>query len=58
MDQIVVEARKGDKISDIVKLVGNKKDGFINGNEFAQMGKTTSYNMLSHVGNRVQLIYK
>jgi alanine racemase len=58
MDQIVVEARKGDKISDIVKLVGNKKDGFINGNEFAQMGNTTSYNMLSHVGNRVQLIYK
>ena len=58
MDQIVVEARKGDKISDVVKLMGNKKDGFINGNEFAQMGNTTSYNMLTHVGNRVQLIYK
>ena len=58
MDQIVVEAKKGDKISDVVKFIGNKKDGFINGNEFAQMGNTTSYNMLTHVGNRVQLVYE
>ena len=58
MDQIVVEAKKGDKISDVVKFIGNKKDGFINGNELAQMGNTTTYNMLTHVGNRVQLVYE
>jgi alanine racemase len=57
MDQIVVEAREGDKISDVVKLMGNKKDGFIHGNVLAQMGNTTTYNMLTHVGNRVELIY-
>ena len=46
MDQIVVEAREGDKLSDKVKLIGNEKFGYINGNEFAQMGNTTIYNML------------
>jgi alanine racemase len=58
MDQIVVEAREGDKVSDVVKLMGNKKDGFINGNEFARMGNTITYNMLTHIGNRVEIIYK
>lgn len=58
MDQIVIEAKKGDKKGDIVKFFGDKKKGFSNTlNAFAEMGSTTPYNIITHLGNRVQREY-
>ena len=57
MDQIVIQAKKGDKLGDIVDIFGKKNKHFFSGEEFAQMGHTTLYNMLTHIGNRVDHKY-
>lgn len=58
MDQIVIEAKKGDKLGDKVDIFGKKNKNFISGEEFAKMGHTTLHNILTHIGNRVDHIYK
>jgi alanine racemase len=58
MDQIVIEGKKGDKLGDKVDIFGKKNKNFVSGEEFAKMGHTTIYNVLTHIGNRVDHIYK
>jgi alanine racemase len=58
MDQIVIEAKKGDKLGDNVDNFGKKNKKFISGEEFAKIGHTTIHNILTHIGNRVNHIYK
>jgi len=53
MDQIVIEAKQGDKLGDSVNIFGKKNKNFISGEEFAKMGHTTIHNILTHIGNRV-----
>jgi len=57
MDQIVIEAKKGDKLGDEVDIFGKKNKNFISGEEFAKMGHTTIHNILTHIGSRVDHIY-
>jgi alanine racemase len=57
MDQIVIEAKKGDKLGDKVDIFGNKNKGFITGDELAKMGHTTTHSILTHIGNRVHHKY-
>ena len=57
MDQIVIEAKKGDKLGDKVDIFGKKNKNFVSGEEFAKMGHTTIYNILTHIGNRVDHKY-
>lgn len=57
MDQIVIEAKQGDKLGDKVDIFGKKNKNFISGEEFAKMGNTTIYNILTHIGNRVNHVY-
>ena len=57
MDQIVIEAKKGDILGDKVDIFGKKNKNFFSGEEFAKMGHTTIHNILTHVGNRVDHIY-
>jgi alanine racemase len=57
MDQIVIEGHKNDKLGDVVHIFGNKNKGFISAEELAKMGHTTLYNMLTHVGSRVDHKY-
>ena len=53
MDQIVLEAKKEDQLGDEVKVIGDPKKGFIAAHELASRGKTTTYNILTHMSNRV-----
>jgi len=53
MDEIVIEAKQGDKLGDSVNIFGKKNKNFISGEEFAKMGHTTIHNILTHIGNRV-----
>lgn len=53
MDQIVLEAKEGDQLGDEVKVIGDPKKGFIAAHELASRGKTTTYNILTHMSNRV-----
>lgn len=57
MDQIVIEAKKGDKLGDKVDIFGKKNKNFFSAEEFAKMGHTTIHNMLTHIGNRVDHKY-
>lgn len=57
MDQIVIEAKKEDKLGDEVDIFGNNNTKFISAEEFSKMGNTTVHNMLSHIGNRVDHKY-
>jgi alanine racemase len=57
MDQIVIEAKKGDKLGDCVHVFGNKNKGFITGNELGKMGHTTVFNILTHMSRRVGYDY-
>ena len=57
ISQIVIEAKKGDKLGDEVHIFGKKNKNFISGEEFAKMGHTTIKNILTHIGNRVDHIY-
>jgi alanine racemase len=57
MDQIVVQARKGDKLGDIVHIFGDKKKGFTSAIDFAEPSKTTAFNIVTHMGNRVNRKY-
>ena len=53
MDQIALEAKKEDQLGDEVKVVGDPKKGFIAAHELASRGKTTTYNILTHMSSRV-----
>ena len=57
MDQIVIQAKKGDKLGDIVDIFGKKNKKYLSAEEFAKMGHTTVHNMLTHIGNRVDHKY-
>lgn len=57
MDQIVIEAKKEDKLGDKVNIFGKKNKQFISGEDFAKMGHTTIHNILTHIGSRVNHIY-
>jgi len=57
MDQIVIQAKEGDKLGDNVDIFGRKNKDFISGEEFAKMGHTTIYNILTHIGSRVNHVY-
>ena len=53
MDQCVIEAKIGDKLSDDVHIFGKH----ITGIELAKMAKTTVFEILTHIGPRVHKIY-
>ena len=57
MDQIVIEAKKEDKLGDKVDIFGKKNKNFLSGEEFAKMGHTTIHNILTHIGSRVNHTY-
>ena len=57
MDQIVIEAKKEDKLADEVNIFGKKNKNFIYGEDFAKMGHTILENILTHIGNRVNHEY-
>jgi alanine racemase len=57
MDQIVIQARKGDKIGDEVRFFGDKKKGFTHPIDFAKSGEIAGLNLITHVGNRVNRVY-
>ena len=57
MDQIVIEAKKGDKLGDKVSLFGNKKAEKTQSlHDFAREGSTTPFNIITHLGARVKFI--
>ena len=55
MDQIVIQAKPGDKLGDEVRIFGDKKRGFISAVDFAGQTGTTASNIISHLGNRVNV---
>ena len=57
MDQIVIQARKGDKIGDEVRFFGDRNKGFTSPIDFAKPSGTTIFNMITHTGNRVKREY-
>ena len=57
MDQIVIQARKGDKIGDDVRFFGDRNKGFTSAIDFAKPSGTTPFNIITHVGNRVKREY-
>jgi alanine racemase len=57
MDQIVIQAKKGDKLGDEVRFFGDKKKGFTSLIDFAKPSGTTPYNIISHLSNRVKHAY-
>jgi alanine racemase len=58
MDQIVIEAKKGDKMGDKVHLFGDNKQGNNQTlHDFARDGLTTPYNIITHLGERVDIKY-
>ena len=57
MDQIVIQARKGDKIGDEVRFFGDRNKGFTSAIDFAKPSGTTPFNIITHVGNRVKREY-
>ena len=57
MDQIVIQAKIGDKIGDEVRIFGDKKKGFTSAIDFAKPSGTTPYNIITHVGSRVKHEY-
>ena len=57
MDQIVVQARKGDKLGDEVRIFGDKKNGFASAVDFAKPTGVTAFNITTHIGHRVNRKY-
>jgi len=57
MDQIVIQARKDDKIGDEVYFFGDKSKGLTSPIDFAKPSGTTIYNIITHVGSRVKREY-
>jgi len=58
MDQIVIEAKKGDKLDDIVHFFGDKKHGknqtlF----ELAKQSSGSPFDIITHLGERVNRVY-
>jgi len=58
MDQIVIQAKKGDKIGDEVRFFGDKNKGFVSAIDFAKPSGTTPFNIITHVGSRVKYVYE
>ena len=57
MDQIVIQAKKRDKMGDEVRFFGDKKKGFTSVVDFAKPSGTTPHNIITHIGNRVKHEY-
>lgn len=57
MDQIVIQARKGDKMGDEVRFFGDRNKGFTSPIDFAKPSGTSIFNIITHVGNRVKREY-
>ena len=57
VDQIVIQAKKGDKIGDEVSIFGDKNKGFTSAIDFAKLSGTTILNIITHIGNRVKHEY-
>lgn len=55
MDQIVVQAKPEDKLGDEVRIFGDKKHGFISAVDFSKQSGTTASNIITHLGNRVNV---
>jgi alanine racemase len=59
MDQIVIEAKNNDKLGDDVQIFGDKKHGFKQSLfDIAKEGSTTPFNIITHLGERVNRIYE
>jgi len=58
MDQIVIEIKEGDKLSDEVFIFGNGKDCIQTAYDLANEANMVVYEIVVHVGNRVNLNYK
>ncbi len=54
MDQIVVEAKKEDRLGDKVLLFDATHPLY----KFAQEGETTTFNISTHLGDRVRFVYR
>ena len=52
MDQIVIQAKKEDKIGDEVRFFGDKNKGFASAIDFAKPSGTTPFNIITHIGQR------
>jgi len=57
MDQIVIQGKHGDKLGDEVRIFGDKKKGFTSVAEFAKPSGTTTFNIITHIGNRIKYKY-
>lgn len=57
MDQIVIQAKKRDKMGDEVRFFGDKNKGFTSAVDFAKPSGTTPYNIITHIGERVKHEY-
>jgi alanine racemase len=57
MDQIVIQAKKDDKIGDEVYFFGDKSKGLASPIEFAEPSGTTIFNIITHLGSRVKHVY-
>jgi alanine racemase len=59
MDQIVIEAKHNDKLGDDVQVFGDKKHGFKQSLfDIAKEGSTTPFDIITHLGERVNREYK
>jgi alanine racemase len=58
MDQIVVEAKEKDKLSDVVYIFGNGKNCSQTIYDLAKLSGTAPYEISCHTGSRVRRIYK
>ena len=57
MDQIVIQAKKDDKIGDEVCFFGDKSKCLSSPIEFAKHSGTTIFNIITHIGSRVKHVY-
>uniref|UniRef100_A0A6C0IF31 Alanine racemase C-terminal domain-containing protein n=1 Tax=viral metagenome TaxID=1070528 RepID=A0A6C0IF31_9ZZZZ len=59
MDQIVIEAKNNDKLGDDVQVFGDKTHGFKQSLfDIAKEGSTTPFDIITHLGERVNREYK
>ena len=58
MDQIIIETNKKDKINDDVIIFGNGKNCKQTIYDLANISNTITYDIVTHIGNRVNRIYK
>ena len=57
MDQIVIETKKQDKINDDVFIFGNGKNCKQTIYDLANISNTITYDIVTHIGNRVNRMY-